>query len=341
MPLKCCCGCDIVYDAFTTDSLSTTYDVDSGTWSVSSGKLRTSSANALLLAKSSVPASHSTEAFYTVSSPSSYESVRFVVSAIDSDNYLWAQVQIVPSPPRWNLQIGKRESGSDTTIDELDGVAGASGWVRVCYSDSGDLTAVYTSGGELDTQKKIVSADVTWSGGTKSGVAVLGNSSPGEVTFDVLVIGKKSSNCYECHCNKCETGTWPGEVEIEFSGVADGACFDAATLNSTTYYLTTVTQGTGLAPKDACGYTRDTPIIGAGWTDYLNEVSTGVYRARVELRVETGTGDQIYEFASSPLSLPIDCSATRVLPFLNYIDHSSESSCYDMSSATVTMTPVR
>lgn len=50
MGMGCCCACKIRFeDDYSTDRLADDYTVRAGSWSVSGGKLTTSSANALLL----------------------------------------------------------------------------------------------------------------------------------------------------------------------------------------------------------------------------------------------------------------------------------------------------
>ena len=113
-PNACCCAsCTLFSDDFSTDQLATEYNQVSGSWSVGSGVLTTTSAGAILRCETASATGHG-RALVTAKATTSGATFRLIGSYVDTNNYLFCEVTL--SGGSSTFKLWKRVAGLNTQI---------------------------------------------------------------------------------------------------------------------------------------------------------------------------------------------------------------------------------
>lgn len=239
MPCSNCCICSFLNDPFTTNTIAN-YTQVSGSWSISSGRLRTSSSTALIVCNADGP--DTAGGVYARIFGVVGDVHRVVANYVDANNYLWVEIDRVSSS-LVTLSLYDRTSGTDTLIDSISRSAGYSGTfetpVRVCWGE-GFASVMWSS----SANEYARGAYTAKTGGLKSGLGVdtlVGS----EMSFDDWQMfvpqnnadGSPISTCQECRtCSPC-SDIEPLEIQAVISGVLAGtgtaACANCLALNAT------------------------------------------------------------------------------------------------------------
>lgn len=228
----CCESCTVFSDGFGTDNLATDYDQRSGTWTVGSGTLSTTSASALLIANTAIPVSQTTaHASAAVLCATSSDAGRVVLAYSDDNNYWFAEVQA--GATNGTLKLFQRAGGTNTQRGSTQTLTGYSGGdtatVELCIYN-GRVTANATFGTAVASVGYTATVTVA---STKGGLGTGSGSS--SVTFDQFAISKhkfEDFTCPECFgCNNCTAIS--EQMQLTITGVADNTCNNCEAWNAT------------------------------------------------------------------------------------------------------------
>lgn len=339
-----CCSCIKLNDTYSTDTISSNYDVRSGSWTVSGGRLRTSSSPAMIIHNNSFPLSVRVVAnLIETTSTNDTTTWRIIVAYYDDDNYLFYQCQQGSSGVS-TISIGERISGSETIRQSLSNVSTVVAQsVNVCWIPSESLLTVSMTGPQL------ASNSMSDPGGDRVGYSVTSNAS--EWTADALRVDAMQSvsnaTCPRCHCARCRQTA--ATAQVEFDSVSSGACSTLCSdLNSTTYVLNrdTSTSCGGFSYTDPTHYT-DCSASGNYWV--VEIILGGTYTGSVTrltiqvLRHEyTGAGNFVTTHTevtmTKDLSLDGDGLADCIDTFTGFTPSAGSTGCtWSSSDATLTL----
>lgn len=270
----CCCECEVFADAFPGSTYGSAWNVRSGTWTVVSGRLRTSSTNAMIICDTAA----GTSGVATVSGaafPGSGSSYRLIGAYLDDNNYVYLEVELTVFGYAYLYKV---EAGTPTLLDSLinEGALDTS-TLSLCWTG---FSVSAQAGGAVRT---LHGTAITT--GTKAGVG--SGSIASSVSFDDFSVGKhllQQSNCDECpECNDACADGLPDTIEVTFpGGWSNSASTTGATtpglnddlrcddncpdLNGATYILSPMTaepySGTG---SPMCGYSVPYQEFGGGY----------------------------------------------------------------------------
>jgi hypothetical protein len=238
----CCCGCKIFSDSFNADRLATKWDSRSGSWSVGSGVLTTTDADALLVTVAEVDAL--TDGVYLsvkITCDSENDSGAGVIAYVDDDNYWFAEIQ--PGATDGTLKLFERSGGANTQRGDTATVTGfTAGDYRtllLCYSN--DRILAVAANGEIVFYEATLTV-----AGTQAGVKT-GSAVDTLVTFDVFDFQKHNdadgsgsggnNGCPTCAtCTViCQDHLAPDEIAVTFRGF--GVSAGCNSLNEVTFIL--------------------------------------------------------------------------------------------------------
>lgn len=220
----CCESCSIFSDDFNraddTD-LGADWSEVSGSWSISSNRLVTSSTSAV-----AISTTESSEAVVHVSAivrGASSDELRLIFAYEDTNNYWYAQATIGSS----FLRIYSRVSGTDTLQGFQSSTLSASTDYRlqVCVGEDGIAVATIYAG-TSSTVVAHVFSDGSPSATGLGGFGVGTGASASSVQFDSVTALRVSDDCEPClriaQCNACIGGFLSQYYMIEVSGVVAG-----------------------------------------------------------------------------------------------------------------------
>jgi hypothetical protein len=223
----CCCSCTIYGDDYTTDKTGTDYTTVSGTFTVSGGELNTSSANATIRTNAAASAAATAVvAQADITCATTSDIGRVYIAYTDATHYVCAELQ--PGATNGTIKIIK--DGATLATSTVNGYTSGTLTVGICYA-LGYITA--TAG--------VYSASSITSVTVASKYAALGTGAGiSSVKFDNFTFKKHHhdvSSCPNCFpssaCSSCIVNTTPIEVQITYTGVANGFCTNCENLNQT------------------------------------------------------------------------------------------------------------
>lgn len=273
---SCCVVCDLHVDEFSTDTIAN-YNQRSGTHTISGGSATTSSAGALLICNTAVPAGVNKLHCSGVFTPAGTGGIATLIFAyVDDDNYWFAEVKQGPdNPTGGTLKLFKRASGTNTqqtaTVVVLNYVAGNQGRMRLCY-DGETVTVTFreTSSTVCFTTAKTASVTIA---GTKCGIGT-GAGSSGSVACDSFKFNRHpldKAGCEHCDdcpaqvvdCVVCHEGTTRAQLLVELYDWEDnglpGVEVDCPNMNG--FYVVQFQESSGTASEGFCKwrYTFQSP----------------------------------------------------------------------------------
>ena len=321
----CCCGCTLLLDRFTTDSLAADFDQRAGSWSVGGGVASVSSANALIVTKTAIDEPNVFAKSY-VSCSSVNEAARVVNGYVDDDNYWFGEVQ-AGSTFGGTLKLFQRVRGPNIqrgdTVDLLTvplpghgaaacGTGSIAGHLLVCAHDGGLVSAYFCCGdtfcNELTSGQ--ITGNFTWmvqydagSFPASSKVGMGTGIASSAVTFDDFRFARHffaDQACLHCHhCPQCRS--MADQLQLTVTGLTGaGAC---PGMNGT-YTLRRKT-----ASDSSC--TWETPANFDGiFPGRIFVVMTPETKLSVTLLATTGTRvDAITDSLESPAGSATDCAS--------------------------------
>lgn len=235
---RCCCGgtCTIFTDDYSTDRTGTDYTTSAGTWAVSGGVLTCTTASALITANTAVTAGLTgiyVRASITCATTS--DIARLIIGYSNDSNYWFCEA--APGAVNGTIKIYQRSGGVNTQIGSTLTFTSFT-TVRtadVCMSYlNGTVNVVGTV---LTTTKSTLTEPGTiTAAGSKVGMGTGAGTS--SVTFDSFELQKHNvddSTCPNCvACNGCNPDLIPAEMQVTFSGIANGGtCLGCAGHNAT------------------------------------------------------------------------------------------------------------
>lgn len=235
----CCCektpDCTLLDDAFGADTIAA-YNQVSGTWSISSGALRTSASHAVILWGTELPAAHSIRVFGLGYTGGLSNNFRYILGWKDADNYLYLRVLNTAYLSLWQVVGGVP---TQLTAQKYISPDYVNGGVLVCWLPSQNLLSY--------TVRDVAEEDDSWgydhattadssNFGTYAGVGT-GTITASQVSFSRLQAYSAGENCEHCFCNVCKVGTTPESITIEFEGVENGDCDQCDLFNTTAFVL--------------------------------------------------------------------------------------------------------
>lgn len=311
-----CCGCTAFTDDYSTDQLATAYNTRSGSWSVGSGVLTTTSSGALLRCESEVNGRGRVTVTAKLSTASG--SWRLIGSYADDDNYLFVEFAYTGVGNNYTIKLYDRTAGANTQMGRtLTGATAAGNNVQLFLCWDGDHLAM---GGPSTSGTEIILGE--YSGvGTKAGVG----ASPGATaTFDNFTLSRHkadNSTCFSCQpCTTCTEGTQVAQVMVEFSGVANGTCGTCNDFNTTAFIL-------DLENSAGCRY-----AISAGVPCAIDYVYCSLPGALKAVVINEASAVEAWSDDATSTS---DCSTGESLAMSNLIMFPKCS----FSAATTTFTP--
>jgi hypothetical protein len=217
LPTRCCCQtCEIFTDDFSTDQLATEYNQRSGSWSVGSGALSTSSSLALLRCETAADGgAMGVHASVSVTLATTSDKGRIVVAYVDDNNYWYAELQ--PGSPNGTLKLFERSGGTDTQRGSTVSFPGyTSGTKSLCLSIGGGLAIA-----SVDTIAVVYGTTPTLAS-TKAGLGT--GSGITSVSFDTFEFKKHVSQVSACEsCRGCAgcTSIIPQRLQVVWFDVQD------------------------------------------------------------------------------------------------------------------------
>ena len=226
-----CCGCTLWDDTFSVDLIATDYTVVSGTWSIASGNLNTTSTNALIVSNTTLGTSSGVvRAQVTYSVMANGDTMRFYGNYKDANNCLVGE--IIKGATTGTLKLYSRIGGVETEIASQAGLS-LSLIVDYCLSWSPTIAMLTTGDVPSSAYARALYTPISdgYQGGMGSGATVTGT-----VRFQRFIIARhpdESSACTDCRpCTPC-SDLEPDEVSVEITGVTNGSCATCANYNTT------------------------------------------------------------------------------------------------------------
>jgi len=230
------CGCDcetctIFADDFSTDDLSANWTQQSGTWSIGSGVLSTSSSNAILTCNTSYPGGGFHNHVIQVSLKASTGNSSRVIFSFDSDTGEYNYLEVY-----WNTSGGSasiKKSDGTTVVTASNLSFNNSSWYswKICVTSewASVLLPVYYYLGSY------MSGPVTSSTTT---VGLGTGSTSASLSFDSFSFQRHASEMTGCPtcvtCSIC-TGTPPETLYVTLPTITAGGCLTCAALSGQTF----------------------------------------------------------------------------------------------------------
>lgn len=337
---SCCCrNCDICSDDFNrTDDTnidtgsSCSWTESSGSWDITSNQLRCTSAG-IAIAFTAHPDSVSTMSVQAdFKHDTSTSTCDILVAVDDSTHYYYARFKVAGASG--SIDIRWKDGASDTSLTLLTGVTMNTSTTytgRVCVLEQG-IIAVF-----LNSTLRVASDPVALSG-TYSG---LGASGSGTATFDNFTVSRaynsasatECGRCAACSSSICNSGTAPAAVQLDISGITNGACTDCAVLNGSFVLQYSPDSDFGTL----CVYILDVRgMSSCSLMSYLIFYISGSFQTAGGYHYGTSPLPITILFSSSPAGgTPLDCCAQLSTPAMTTIYNASDCTT---SGATCTVT---
>lgn len=211
--------CLIISDPFTVNDLAGNYSQRSGSWSIASGVLTTSSAGAVLRCEVAGVTGHG-KATVSVKLDTNGGKARLIGALVDDDNYLFAELTRV-SGSSAILALWKRAGGAETQLGASIPAAFNFSFAaspQLCWNGS-TATALLGFGGLTESYTGT---------GTKAGLGASPNG--GTATFDDFALWQNATDDPTCPtCTGCPTICSPEAttMSVSFVGFTDTSVFCA------------------------------------------------------------------------------------------------------------------
>lgn len=224
---SCCCGCNYFTDNFSTDNLATDYTTVSGSWSVSGGKITTSSSNALVLVNSTSISNHHLHTV-TPTLTAVGDTSKVIAGYQDADNYLFAE--LTRGASNTTAKFYKRVAGVETQVGTARTLNTSAPTVTFCCGDNKTLI-IFSWPGGFGTLSCRISSTTVFSTGNRVGIGT--GTVVSDVSFDSLTFAKHqfdNPDCSVCapNCTVCGTDADHDNARwrITITGWARGSCVD-------------------------------------------------------------------------------------------------------------------
>lgn len=330
----CCESCDIFSDDFNradSSDLGADWDEVSGSWSITSNTLRTSSTNAVAVSS----ASTGTSTLYLkalVKGDTSSDCVRLVFAYENSSNYWFAELFLGAAKA---VRIGQVVAGFPTILQSTSPITTSLNTFyrfSVCVSQTNIVHAVVYDSSGSGFIGQVQHASST---SLPVGLVGVGTGSPvNNVEFDDFELRVVSEDCEQCtgYCTACvDPIGMPPAWDITMPSLPSGGCNTAqctavgATWRAEFYFG-------GSSGFQRCQYRAPLDAVCPGATLVMN-VSWSAGTIDVDL-----TGLSGFRFwRITGLGSPIDCADSYVLV---YSGTSGAPPCGISGTPTVTITPV-
>jgi hypothetical protein len=314
-------NCTIFTDSFATDRTGTDYTTVSGSFTVSSNVMTTTSAGALIVENSSGSTGHG-RVSVSGKVDTTGGSLRVIGSYTDSSNYLFGEMTINGGSS--TLKLWKKVSGSDTQLGSTSTFSGSTATfysVDLCW-DGTTATTTINAGANFSTGAYTGTSNQAGLGASPNG---------GTVTFDDFLFEKHHSDdsaCARCGCTSCGqcSGETPSQIQCVTTGVANTTCIDCGNFNAT--WIIDFLPFTPSGATNCCNYSGPNPAICSsvsGMTLTWKHPTIGEITFFFD-----GFSAQM---RSGATSYPIDCLATHTLTCIA----SCNVALCDFTSAVVTV----
>ena len=212
----CCC---VSCEPFFTDDFSTAladWTASSGTWFTVSGRLQTSSSNAIIICDTVTPAGDGNMRMSVQASADSTVTSRFILGYVDSANYHFCDIKWGTSG---TVTLKRKTSNSDTQLATSVFVSSGTLDFKLCLSDTGFFSVNCPAGQfGLSGTTVVPSSASGWGFGTVGSVS-------GSVKFYDVVLAESSEDC-PCNgmCSYCDGAANPRTVIVQLTGVPGTCC---------------------------------------------------------------------------------------------------------------------
>ncbi len=323
----CCCGTSCTFVGpltFASGAVTDNFSVVSGSWSIGSGLLSTSSTYAVLTGLVTNPLGNANlKISCSLKIGTAGDVAMVLVDYADSSNY-------------WYVEI-KAGSGAYLKIFQVSGgslTEKATAPLTLSAGSTATFCASVSTGGSV-LSAGINAFGVTAPGSFTNATWGLGTGAlSGTVSFDNLSVSKTSAICPECSitgCSHCTDGSAPLSYKLVISGVVNGdLCTNCSTYNGTFYLPCTTTS-----PN--CRYeTLDGENLGC---------SDGLRLAKIFISLTSTGSDGFFQITTSSESeAPAGFVTTNPFDCINFDEDLSifvisTSEC-DWSSASVHATAI-
>lgn len=230
-----CCCCRIVNNAFGSDNLATDFTVVSGTWAITGGVLRASSGAAVVLNVATLTDGTGQESGTFLINTDGLKAIIYGAYN-DSSNHIFAEIERTGATSS-TAKLWKRVSGTNTQLGPTIPVFGDVASART-FSLCWDGSYAYFHDGSNTNRLILAACTLT---GTSSGLGA--EASGGQVDFDSLQVKNNHTNSTGCSsCTPCWltdeslaclNGTQGTQVQVDLTGMANGACSDCTNMNTT------------------------------------------------------------------------------------------------------------
>lgn len=260
MPPAILSTCTIFSDDFATDRTGSEYTTVSGSFTVGSGVITTTSAGALIVENTAGTHGHGRATIATKQTTAGGTS-RLVGSYVDSSNYLFCELTINGASS--NFKLWKKVAGADTQIGSTVTFTGSTGTfytLGLCWNGA-------TASASIDTKVHGVFGNFTGAGNT-AGFGASPNG--GTATFDDFVFDNHKTDdatCTKCgDCDFCNSGTIHQQMQAVVTSQNNGTCANCTNVNGT-YICDFVGSSTEVTGAVGCTWTCPVSAItctGAG-----------------------------------------------------------------------------
>ena len=212
---RCCCEtCTIFTDDFAADDLATNWTQQSGSWSIGSDVLSTSSSNAVLTCDTTYPGGGFHNHVIQVNLLASNGNRSRIIFSYDSGTGAYNYIEVYCIGSGSYVYIKKSDGTTIKTVTTTSITDGNWYTFNVCVSST---AVVVTVGTVFSTAGLIASSTTTVGLGT--------GSISGSLSFDSFVFSKhmtEKSGCPSCTppCSQCSDGFGPERFQVVITGVA-------------------------------------------------------------------------------------------------------------------------
>ncbi len=225
---NCCCGgCTFVGPLdFASGAVGDNFSTVSGSWSIGSGVLSTSSSSALLTGLTANPnGDENTKITVDITITNAGNIARVILARQDANNYAYAEIKSGGSS---FLKVVLVSGGS--IISETDAFPSVSEGspFTICVSIYNGVLAAQIGSTAVSLATSFTGTG--WGLGT-------GGTVTGAISFDNLEVAITSGSCPPCSqpitCGTCVAATEPRQFMMTITGISNDVCSECAALNGT------------------------------------------------------------------------------------------------------------